>query len=107
MNIVANKSNITFRKSNDVFGKLHNSVICKIQTLLYNMKLSKKLTKAFSFRCLMFYWDDIRQANNLSLCEIKTLSFESFERWLYIYKKLLKNRRVVKICLKVDLSLIS
>lgn len=43
----SSKSRITFICSNNIFAKVYNTVICRIYTLLYSIKLNIKLAKVF------------------------------------------------------------
>ncbi len=73
---------------NDVLTEVYNAVICKIYTLLYGIKLNTKLIKAFCCRQSRICRDDIGEAKYLLFCQVKILSFRTFEKQLHISTKL-------------------
>ena len=74
------KSRIISTGSNDVFTKVYSAMICKIDTLLYGIKLSTNLSKAFGCRQSRICGNDISKAKCLPFSQIKTLLLEVLKK---------------------------
>ena len=105
MDKASNKSKMISTCSNNVFAEIYNTIICKIYILLYNIKLSTKLLKAFCCRQNRIYRNDISKAKCLPFSQVETLPFRALKKQLHICAKLVKSRNTIAISKIMRLSL--
>ena len=84
---------------------MYNIIIARIYILLYGIKLGIKLAKAFYYKQSRICRDNIGEAKCLPFSQVKTLPFRAFKEKLHIGTKLVKNRGVIAIGIKIYLSL--
>ena len=101
----ASRSRMTFTFSNDILAEMYNTVICRIYTLLYGIKLSIKLPKAFCYRQIWICGNNIDEDKYLPFGQIETLPLGALKEQLYIYAKLVKGRNVIAIGIIMRLGL--
>ena len=90
---------------NNIFAEVYNAVIRKIYISLYDIKLSTKLAKAFYYRQSRICRNNVSEVKCLLFSQIKTLPLKAFKKKLYIGAKLVKNRDVITIGIKMHMSL--
>lgn len=102
----SNKSKMTFTGSNDIFTKIYNTMIYRINTLLDGMIFDTKLSKVFSYGWSGICKDNISETKYLLFSQINTLLFSAFKKQLHISIKLVKNRSSTTISIIIHLSFI-
>lgn len=100
-----NKSRITSTCSKDVFAAVYSTVIRRIYTSLYSVKLNTKLAKAFSCRQCQICKDDVDETKCLPFRQVKILPLRAFKEQLHISAKLVKDRVLPAINIIMCLSL--
>lgn len=85
--------------------EVYNFIIYKIYTLLYSVKLNRKLTKIFNYRQSRICRDNISKIKYLSFSQVKTLQLRTLKKQLHIGTKLVKVRSITMIGIIMCLSL--
>ena len=90
---------------NDLLAEMYSAVIRRIYILVYGIKLSTKLPKAFCYKQNKIYGDDIGEVKCLLFSKVEILLLGNLKKQLHIYAKLVKGRSVTAISIIMCLCL--
>jgi hypothetical protein len=96
-----------FASSIDVFSKLHRVAICRIYFTLNSIEISHQFTKTFEQIKTWVFFYDIKKNNDLSLREIKSLSFKILEKGFDVDTKIIEWFENMSINIKINKNLIT